>query len=145
MLNHSGIKKLTLNFRLLLINVKRKKYMMSKNPQQNSSRKTSSSSHRLDIIRTFFYQAVLNILVPNSKTWQDNNVSEDLKTDKLALDEHNEGLESYWCSEYHKCHAVKIKDNILCVLYTSATPTFAMRLISKQTLNLLISDKQVCW
>ncbi|XP_076273696.1 fuzzy planar cell polarity protein-like protein [Rhynchophorus ferrugineus] len=130
---------------LLLVNVKRKKYMMSKNPQQNSSRKTSSSSHRLDIIRTFFYQAVLNILVPNSKTWQDNNVSDDLKTDKLALDEYNEGLESYWCSEYHKCHAVKINDNILCVLYSSATPTFAMRLISKQTLNLLVSDKQVCW
>ncbi|XP_030762109.1 protein fuzzy homolog [Sitophilus oryzae] len=130
---------------LLLVNIKRKKYMMSKNPQQNSGRKMSSSSHRLDILRTFFYQAIMNTLIPNSKTWQENNVSEDLKTDKLALDESTEGMESYWCSEYHKCHGIKVCDNILCVLYSSATPTYAMRLISKQTLNLLISDKQVCW
>lgn len=132
-------------FRLLLINIKLKKYMMSKNPQQTTSRKTSSSSHRLDILRTFFYQAVMNTLIPNTQTWQENNIYEDQKTDKLALDEQNDGVETYWCSEYHKCHAVKVGNNILCVLYNSATPTHAMRLISKSTLSLLISDKQVCW
>lgn len=118
---------------------------MSKNPQQTTSRKTSSSSHRLDILRTFFYQAVMNTLIPNTQTWQENNIYEDQKTDKLALDEQNDGVETYWCSEYHKCHAVKVGNNILCVLYNSATPTHAMRLISKSTLSLLISDKQVCW
>ncbi|XP_066253877.1 protein fuzzy homolog [Euwallacea similis] len=130
---------------LLLINIKLKKYMMSKNPQQTTSRKTLSSSHRLDILRTFFYQAVMNTLIPNTRMWQENNIYEDQKTDKLALDEQNDGMETYWCSEYHKCHAVKISNNILCVLYNSATPTQAMRLITKNTLNLLIGDKQVCW
>ncbi|CAG9761897.1 unnamed protein product [Ceutorhynchus assimilis] len=130
---------------LLLVNIKLKKYMMSKNPQQTSFRKTSSSSHRLDILRTFFYQSVINILIPNAQTWQENNIYEDQKTDKLALDEFNEGLETYWCSEYHKCHAVKVNDNILCVLYNAGTPIHAMRLISKNTLRVLISDKQVCW
>lgn len=119
---------------------------MSKNPQPGSARKSSnSSSHRLDILRTFFYQAVMNTLIPNTQTWQENNIYEDQRSDKLALDDQNNGTETYWCSEYHKCHAVKVGNNILCVLYNSAVPTYAMRLISKNTLSLLISDKQVCW
>ncbi|KAH1022000.1 hypothetical protein HUJ04_011476 [Dendroctonus ponderosae] len=38
--------------------------------------------------------------------------------------------------EYHKCHAVKVSINILCV-YSSTTSTHAMRLISKTTLGML--------
>ncbi|KAL1509312.1 hypothetical protein ABEB36_004074 [Hypothenemus hampei] len=130
---------------LLLINIRLKKYMMSKNPQQTTSRKTSTSSHRLDILRTFFYQAVMNTLILNTQTWQDNNLHQDEKTDKTALDKDNDGIETYWCSEYHKCHAVKVNHNILCVLYNSTTPTQAMRFFSKNILNMLICDKQVCW
>ncbi|XP_060531594.1 protein fuzzy homolog isoform X2 [Cylas formicarius] len=125
---------------LLLINITLKKYMMSKNPQPNSSRKTTSSSHRLDILRTFFYQSVMKFLIPKLEI--ETNL---IPSDKSSLDDQNEGIESYWCSEYHKCHAIRVNDNILCVLYNSSTPTHAMRLITKKTLSLLISDKQTCW
>lgn len=53
--------------------------------------------------------------------------------------------ETYWCSEYHKCHAAKVNDNILCVLYASSIPTHAMRLLTQKTLKTLIGDKQLCW
>lgn len=57
----------------------------------------------------------------------------------------NIGIETYWCSEFHKCHALKINDNILCVLYNSAVPTHALNAITEKSFKQLISDKQVCW
>lgn len=105
--------------------------MMSKNPQQNTSKRIASSSHRLDILRTFYYEAVLTHLISEQP-------EEEQKLPKV-------GIETYWCSEYHKCHAAKIDDNILCVLYNSSVPTQAMRLITEKTLKTLLSDKQVCW
>ena len=118
---------------LLLINTTFGKYMITRNPHQNSNKKNASSSHRLDILRTFYYQSVLTFLMPDQDS--DDNKTEDL----------NMGLETYWCSEYHKCFAMKIGDNILCVLFNSSIPTFAMRSITEKTLKNLVSDKQVCW
>lgn len=107
--------------------------MTSKNPQA-TNKKSSGSSHRLDILRTFFYRTVIPFLIVTSdddKIQQENNL--------------NIGTETYWCSEYHKCHAAKNNDNILCVLYNSSVPTHAMNLITQRTLKQLILDKQVCW
>lgn len=53
--------------------------------------------------------------------------------------------ESYWCTEYHKCHALKVEQNIICVLYNATVPTQAVKLITQKTLKTLIQDKQVCW
>jgi hypothetical protein len=36
-------------------------------------------------------------------------------------------LETYWCSEYHKCHALRRGATLLCVLYASAVPIHTMR------------------
>ncbi|XP_063927858.1 protein fuzzy homolog [Zophobas morio] len=118
---------------LLLINTTFGKYMITRNPHQNSNKKNASSSHRLDILRTFYYQSVLTFLMPDQDS--DDNKTQDL----------NVGLETYWCSEYHKCFAMKIGDNILCVLFNSSIPTFAMRSITEKTLKNLVSEKQVCW
>ncbi|CAH0561149.1 unnamed protein product [Brassicogethes aeneus] len=128
----------------LLLNTSQGKYVISKNPQQNSTKKPASSSHRLDILRTFFYQAVTCFLVTEDFKIENSNYKETSK-DQLDVDDLNIGTETYWCSEYHKCHAMKINDNILCVLYGSSVPTHAMRLITEKTLKMLISDKQVCW
>ncbi|KAJ8984368.1 hypothetical protein NQ317_003516 [Molorchus minor] len=49
---------------VLLVNSATGKYMISKSPQQNS-KKAASSSHRLDILRSFFYRAVMNTLIPS--------------------------------------------------------------------------------
>lgn len=138
-------------FSLLLVNAKSGKYMISRSPQQLFGKRTTSGSHRLDILRSFYYQAVLNYLVT--------------KGDKLILDTNDRqicdavvskqesekttcnysGKEAYWCSEYHKCHAVRMNENILCVLYNSSIPTHAVRLVTQKTLKMLTSDKQVCW
>ncbi|XP_018568218.1 protein fuzzy homolog isoform X2 [Anoplophora glabripennis] len=134
---------------LLLVNTSIGKYMISKSPQQNSAKKPTSSSHRLDILRTFFYRAVLSHLVPTvpskNRSSGGNATENNSSKDKMGCDESNVGTETYWCSEYHKCHAVKSNENILCVLYSSSVPTHCMRLITQKTIKQLISDKQVCW
>lgn len=69
-----------------------------------------------------------------------------METDKNGENyENTVGTETYWCSEYHKCHAFKSNDNILCILYSSSVPTHAMRLITQRTLKQLIAEKQLCW
>ncbi|KAK9871041.1 hypothetical protein WA026_009999 [Henosepilachna vigintioctopunctata] len=137
---------------VLLIKRSSGKYMISKNPQQNSVKKSASNSHRLDILRTFYYQAVLSLLfIDGNKA--DNEKEINKKTDKKSkiqkepTDVANSyvGKETYWCSEYHKCHALVIHDNILCVLFNSNIPTYAMRMITQKTLNAIISDKQIGW
>lgn len=62
------------------------------------------------------------------------------KTDHLKI-----ATETYWSSEYHKCHALKETDHIFCVLYTSTVPTHTMRLITQKTLKTILQDKQICW
>lgn len=124
---------------LLLINSNTGKYMISKNPQSNASKKPANNSHRLDILRTFFYQSVMKFLMHVTTEEQDD--------DKGKNDDSNmvSGTETYWCSEYHKCHAIKMNENILCVLYSSSVPTHAMKLISQNTLKQILTDKQICW
>lgn len=123
---------------LLLINITTKKYMISQIPQQSSKKTNIGNSHRLDILRTFFYRAVMNNLIQSDKQDQSNpSVNSEICE--------NVGIETYWCSEFHKCHALKINDNILCVLYNSAVPTHALNAITEKSFKQLISDKQVCW
>lgn len=122
------------NSSLLLINYKIGKYVISQNPQQGGS-KRSSSSHRLDILKSFYYHAVIKFLIPHNET---NN-------DKDSLGDDNIGKETFWCSEYHKCHAAKEKDNIICILYKSTIPTHTMRFLTFSTMRLLTMDKQTCW
>ncbi|GJQ65047.1 fy [Trypoxylus dichotomus] len=133
---------------LLLINTKSGKYMISRSPQQLFGKRTTSGSHRLDILRSFYYQAVLNYLVAKDDKLVINAFDSTKMHDNIFSTLNgcsNVGKETYWCSEYHKCHAIRINDNILCVLYNSSIPTHAVRLVTQKTLKMLISDKLVCW
>lgn len=105
--------------------------MISKSPQQNTIKRIASSSHRLDILRTFYYETVLTNLL------QDDD--KDVRSNACV------GTETYWCSEYHKCHALKHHHNVICVLYSATVPTQAIKLITQKTLKALIQDKQICW
>ncbi|RZF49117.1 hypothetical protein LSTR_LSTR008403 [Laodelphax striatellus] len=107
---------------LLLVQCTLQKYIL--NRSQSANRKEAG-----DVLRTFYHQAA-SLLVPP----KNNAASSDTR-----------GLETYWCSEYHKLHALYEKDNLLCVLYTSALPNSTMRLVTRQTLQTLLSDKQLCW
>ncbi len=89
---------------------------MTRNLQQSTNgKRTTAGAHRLDILRTFFHQAVDTInkfLHPSPN----GNKSKIVKS-----------LESYWCSDYHKCHAYAFEDNLICILYVAAIPTHNMR------------------
>lgn len=115
--------------------------MISHNPQSGGNNKRSTSSHRLDILKTFYYQSVQTFLIQDAQMTDD----EDKNQSKDAITKDIVGKETYWCSEYHKCHAAKDNDNILCILYKSSVPTHTMRFLTFNTLKFLISDKQVCW
>lgn len=110
---------------VLLINVECRKYMMSKNPQP---KRIVNGSHRLDILRTFYYQAVLDVLL---------SLREDVESTVVK--------ETYWCSEYHKCYALKQHGNVLCVLYNANVPTMVMRSLTRATLKVFMAEKQFCW
>lgn len=107
--------------------------MASKNPHQQTAKKLAANSHRLNILRTFFYRSVMSTLIPNN--FEEGDCSEE----ELST------VETYWCSEYHKCHAMKFNENVLCVLYNSAVPTNAMNLMTEKMFKQLTMDKQVCW
>uniref|UniRef100_A0A182J7N3 Fuzzy n=1 Tax=Anopheles atroparvus TaxID=41427 RepID=A0A182J7N3_ANOAO len=123
----------------LLLNREHAKYVMCRAVQGTLSNTTGgkhrtgtlvssgSATHRLDILRSFFHQSV------------------DVMEDTLREGDRVINLEQYWCSDYHKCHALIEGNNVLCVLYTSAIPTHIMRIVTQKTLNTLISDKDVCW
>lgn len=108
--------------------------MTSKNPHQQTLKKSGGSSHRLDILRTFFYRSVRSTLISNDQGQLECSEEQELDT-----------LEIYWCSEYHKCHAMKCNDNVLCVLYNSSVPTHAMSLLSEKMLKQLTMEKSVSW
>uniref|UniRef100_A0A1B6D4W3 FUZ/MON1/HPS1 first Longin domain-containing protein n=2 Tax=Clastoptera arizonana TaxID=38151 RepID=A0A1B6D4W3_9HEMI len=104
----------------VLISCEMKKFIIS---YSNSVHKKDSRSPA-DILRTFYCQCASNLM------------KQDLK---------HQAVETYWCSEYHKLHALRSGKNLLCALYTSAVPTHSMRTITKGTLNTLVSDKILCW
>lgn len=98
-----------------------------------------TGSHRLDILRTFYHQAVETFALSIEQE-ESNDERVSASTWKFIG-----AKETYLCSEYHKCHAVKHGDNILCVLYTSVVPTHTMRLISQKIVKMIFSDKQTYW
>lgn len=103
------------SFRILIINKNHGKYVISRNIQTSSSGKRPvSGAHRLDILRTFFHQSV-------------DVIDKLINDEKLPDTQFLKSPESYWCSEYHKCHSLEMDDNILCVLYTASVPTHTMR------------------
>ncbi|XP_063241885.1 protein fuzzy homolog [Bacillus rossius redtenbacheri] len=116
---------------LLLIDRSCGKFLLSRNQSSDGSEdaRSPSGAHRLDVLRTFYHQAALPFFAqprPDSP-------------------ESTPALETYWCSEYHKCHALRSGVTLLLVLYGSAVPVHTMRLITRRTLKFLTSDKQLCW
>lgn len=117
----------TLGF--LLVNKSTKKYVISRNVQLIANKR---NSHRMDILRTFFHQAVDCDIFKKSPFYDDTN-------ENIAVNEH------FYVSDYHKCHALIQNQNILCVLYLSVIPTYTMRFITQDLLNKLLGDKSVEW
>ena len=116
----------------LLADYKVGKFVLTKNPQHAKNRATGTQP--LDLLRTFYHHAVEIFLLPQKSEESD---------EKEKVRNNFEGAkETYWCLEYHKCHALKEGNYIFCVLYVSSIPTHTMRLITEKTLKLLLSEKQ---
>lgn len=121
---------------ILLINRLHVKYVMSRNlqPAVGNKRVINTGGHqRLDILRMFFHQAVdvIDAFLAQTKDRNDdllNRPGSSLAT-SMAVNptEPTKSLESYWCSDYHKCHSLSANDNLICILYVAALPTHAMR------------------
>lgn len=103
----------------LLVNVAVGKFLVSRNLNKKESC-SLSGSHRLNILRTFYNQSASVFLIPDpKKSTQENGDSEVNDTP----------LETYWCSEYHKCHGTRSGTNLICVLYAASVPTHTMRYV----------------
>lgn len=125
---------------LLLVDIDVGKFIVSRNSSQLINHQIGT--HRIDILKTFWYEAVEPFLLGDKNKNCDSDVDDDVGDDD---DQKHHAKETYWCSEYHKCHALKDNNNILCVLYTFSIPNHTMRLITSTTLKNLTSDKQLLW
>lgn len=119
---------------LMLVNEKTHRYMISKN-HQTTGKTSSASGHRLDILRTFFHQAIVPIrqalAIDISSVGSEGQENEETFRNS----------EQFWCSDYHKSHALIDGDNVLCVLYSASVTTHAMQTTSKKLLDQLLADK----
>lgn len=123
---------------VLLINRRTSKCVVSRNVDNNSNtnngtgepRQMNGGHHHLDILKTFHNQAV-------------DMMDELLRTERAPKD--IKVLESYWSSDYYKLHALVQGDSLLCVMYTAAIPVHTMRLISKDTLNMVLGERELCF
>jgi protein fuzzy len=107
----------------LLINKLQKKFVISKNVQQVYGKK---SSHRMDILRSFYHQIV---------------DVEDFSDSTLHSSDNVQITEQYYTSDYHKCHAIISDECILCVLYLSSIPTYTMQFVTQDLMQKLLNEK----
>lgn len=107
---------------LLLINRRKRKCVISLG--ENGDQRMKSGGHRLDILKTFYNQAVEDFL--------DGSRSERMK-------------ESYWSSDYYKLHANLHGENWIVIMYGAAIPVHTMRMISKETWREVLKEKDLCF
>lgn len=94
---------------VLLVNLTIGKFLISRN-LNNKESCSLSGSHRLNVLRTFYNQSASVFL--------------------QSKEDHSNGPpahETYWCSEYHKCHGLRQGDNLICLLYAASVPSHTMR------------------
>lgn len=111
---------------ILLINKTQSKYVISRNLQPAVGNKriiNTGGHHRLDILRTFFHQAV--DVIDSFLARKSNQTATASGFDPNGPQ--TKAIESYWCSEYHKCHSYALDDNLICILYGAAIPTHTLR------------------
>lgn len=121
---------------LLVVNISKRRGVFSRHLHvSNTKGRGVSGIHRMDILRTFYVTTA-------------RELATELKHSDFSKDT-NETVpnmnETYWCSEYHKCHAQRSGNILCCVLYSSSVPLHTMRSITSQILHDLNSNKDVYW
>ncbi|CAG4973962.1 unnamed protein product [Parnassius apollo] len=123
---------------IFIVNITLRRSVFSRHLQlSNQKTRGMSGLHRMDILRTFYVTSARD-LAPEL------NIREFLDKD---IDNESIGkmCETYWCSEYHKCHAQRSDNLLCCVLYAPNIPTHTMRLLTSQMLQEFHSNKDIHW
>uniref|UniRef100_A0A2H1VKW6 SFRICE_001495 n=1 Tax=Spodoptera frugiperda TaxID=7108 RepID=A0A2H1VKW6_SPOFR len=122
---------------LLVININKRRCVFSRHLHLSSQKgRGMSGAHRMDILRTFYVTSARD-LAPELKLKDGNH--------KELNDEIGNMCETYWCSEYHKCHAQRSGNILCCALYASTVQLHTVRLITSQILQDLSTNKDVYW
>ncbi|XP_050665139.1 protein fuzzy homolog isoform X2 [Leptidea sinapis] len=122
---------------LLVININKRRCVFSRHLHlPNQKTRGMSGVYKTDILRTFFITTARD-LTPELKM-KDNEIK-DCTFGLGAM------TETYWCSEYHKCHAMRSGELMCCALYAATVPTHTMRLLTKQILKDISTSKEVFW
>ncbi|XP_014363492.2 protein fuzzy homolog isoform X2 [Papilio machaon] len=122
---------------ILLININRRRCVFSRHLQlSNQKGRGMSGSHRMDILRTFYVTSARD-LAPELNFREILDKDSDESLGKIT--------ETYWSSEYHKCHAQRSTNLLCCVLYAPTIPTHTMRLLTSQMLQEFLTNKDIHW
>ncbi|XP_023342335.1 protein fuzzy [Eurytemora carolleeae] len=114
------------------------------NHEREARNSTLTLPRRLEICRTF-YRSVVGIILQSSAeptphtTESAGSLIPDHTSHTTLI---HPVLETFQCSEYHKCYAVQTGPYQLFTLFISAVPNHSIRAISKRTLASIIRDKQ---
>ncbi|XP_013142788.1 PREDICTED: protein fuzzy homolog [Papilio polytes] len=122
---------------IFLVNVSQRRCVFSRHLQlSNQKGRGMSGAHRMDILRTFYVTSARD-LAPELNFKEILDKDSDETIGKVS--------ETYWCSEYHKCHAQRSANLLCCVLYAPTIPTHTMRLLTSQMLQEFLTNKDVHW
>lgn len=117
---------------ILVISIDKRRCVFSRHIHGTIQKNRGMSGvHKMDILRTF-YVTTAKELITEFK----------INDDKECFGEINE---TYWCSEYHKCHAQRSGNLLCCALYAPAVPNHTMRLLTSQILQDLSTNKDIHW
>ncbi|XP_072939289.1 protein fuzzy homolog [Epargyreus clarus] len=123
---------------ILVINISKRRCVFSRHLHiSNQKSRGMSGAHRMDILRTF-YVTTAKDLIPQA-------ISKDEEKNNSTVDALPGMVETYWCSEYHKCHAQRSGNLFCCALYAPTVPTHTTRLITGQILQELAANKDIHW
>ncbi|XP_041982897.1 protein fuzzy homolog [Aricia agestis] len=122
---------------ILFINIAKRRCVFSRHLHAtNQKSRTMSANHRIDILRTFFITTAKDLATEfNIKSLDEKDTNNSLPCMS----------ETYWCSEYHKCHAQRSGDFMCCALYAPSVHTHTMRLLTSKILQDLITSKEIYW
>ncbi|CAK1600812.1 unnamed protein product [Parnassius mnemosyne] len=124
---------------IFIVNITLRRFVFSRHLQlSNQKTRGMSGFHRMDILRTFYVTSARD-LAPEL------NIREILEKDIDNESSIGKMCETYWCSEYHKCHAQRSGNLLCCVLYAPNIPTHTMRLLTSQMLQEFHSNKDIHW
>ncbi|CAB3990223.1 Hypothetical predicted protein, partial [Paramuricea clavata] len=121
----------------ILVNTEERKCLCSVFPGgvhsiNNQANQGLTRSRRKSLL-TSFYKSVVGLLFPSP------NPAEEL-LDDAGLDITHDAMETYQCATDHKAYALRNETHQLFLLFASNVPTYALRMLTEETLNLLTKD-----